>query len=64
MHTKSNSDYLQPLILGKLCPITPLSIPPPHTQYMITFSSGIIFEANPRHYIISSVNISLHISKR
>lgn len=64
MHTKSNSDYLQPSSLANPASSHLYPFPPPHTQYMITFSSGIIFEANSRHYIISSVNISLHISKR
>ena len=64
MHTKSNNEYLQASSSANTASSHLYPFPPPHTQYIITFSSGIIFEANPRHYIISSMNTSLHISKR
>lgn len=55
---------LAAIILGKSCLITSPPIPLSPTQYIIVFSNSIIFEENPRHYIISSVNILLRISKR
>lgn len=69
--TKKNSSYFTTMIQPQPPPsmsspasyLLPHLLPTPYTIYCYIFPKNI-FVANPRHYIISSVNILICVSKR